>query len=47
MFNNVYRLQGEIGTGKLAARIMRDNPKEKYFVVGHADSRGTIEHNAD
>ena len=31
----------------LAARIMGDNPKEKYFVVGHADSRGTIEHNAD
>lgn len=31
----------------LAARIMRDNPKEKYFIVGHADSRGTIEHNAD
>ena len=30
----------------LAARIMRDNPKEKYFVVGHADSRGTIEDNA-
>ena len=31
----------------LVARIVRDNPKEKYFVVGYADSRGTIEHNAD
>jgi outer membrane protein OmpA-like peptidoglycan-associated protein len=31
----------------LAARIIRDNPKEKYFVVGHADSRGTIEDNAE
>ena len=31
----------------LAAWIMRDKPKEKNFVVGHTDSRGTIEHNAD
>tara|TARA_A200000113_G_scaffold82834_1_gene73683 strand:+ start:643 stop:1194 length:552 start_codon:yes stop_codon:yes gene_type:complete len=31
----------------LAARIMRDNPKENYFDVGHADSRGTIKHNTD
>lgn len=31
----------------LAARIMQDNSESKYFVVGHADCRGTIEHNAE
>lgn len=31
----------------LAARIMKDNPESKYFVVGHADSRGTIANNVE
>ena len=31
----------------LAARIMKDNPNDKYFVVGHADKRGIIDDNAD
>lgn len=31
----------------IAAKIMNENPKDKYFVVGHADKRGSIDFNLE